>query len=300
MKDFSAKDYLSSGRDDTPQGEHSVQVPITEIEPNPYQPRKTYDQQALDELTRSILEKGVIEPVIVRLNPSVESAYRYQLAAGERRLRSSRAAGLTHIPALIREMSDIDMRDIGLIENVQREDLNAFDTMNAYADLCTVHGTAEAIATKIGKHKRTIEKYLKIHAEVTSVPEAFEAFARHATSVTFPMLSDFAGVAAKLRRLAKADKREFARAIGALDKDPKAGVQRLLRKFDDKGQKEPVAPVSPAIFTETDKELILSVRVNKAAVSREMIQQITSKIDAACARLDSLSESDNKEEGAEE
>jgi hypothetical protein len=77
-------------------------------------------------------------------------------------------------------------------------------------------------------------------------------------------------------------------------------VQRLLRKFTDKSQKEPAAPVSSAIFTETDKELILSVRVNKAALSREMIQQIKSKIDAVCARLDSLSESDNRKEGAEE
>jgi ParB/RepB/Spo0J family partition protein len=295
MKDFSAKDYLSSGRHDTPRGEHSMQIPITEIEPNPYQPRKTYDQQALDELTQSIREKGVIEPVIVRLNPSVESAYRYQLAAGERRLRASRAAGLTHIPGLIREMSDIDMRDVGLIENVQREDLNAFDTMNAYADLCTVHGTAEAIATRIGKHKRTIEKYLKIHAGLTSIPEANEVFVKHATSVTFPMLADFAGVSARLRRLAKADKREFARAIKAIDKNPKAGIQRLVRKFDDKGQRETVASVAPAILTETDKALAFSVRLDKAALSPETIQEIKAKIDAFCARLDSLWSSGKEE-----
>jgi ParB/RepB/Spo0J family partition protein len=296
MKDFSAKDYLSSGRDDTPQGEQAMQIPITEIEPNPYQPRKTYDQQALDELTQSIRVKGVIEPVIVRLKPSAESAYRYQLAAGERRLRASRAAGLTHIPAFVRKMGDVDMRDVALIENVQREHLTPFDTMNVYADLRTVHGSTEMVASRVGKSKRTIEKYLKIHAGLTSIPEANEVFVKHAASVTYPMFADFAGVSAWLRRLAKADKREFARAIKALDKNPKAGIQRLVRKFDDKGQSETVASVSPAIFTETDKALAFSVRLDKAALSPEMIAEIKAKIDAFCARLDSLWSSGKEEE----
>ncbi len=296
MKDFSAKDYLSSGRDDTPWGEQAVQIVMTEIEPNPYQPRKTYDPQAMQELVHSIREKGVIEPVIVRLNPRSESAYRYQLAAGERRLRASRAAGLTHIPAFVRKMSDAEMRDVALIENVQRENLTPFDTMNAYADLRTVHGNAEMVASRVGKSKRTIEKYLKIHAGLTSIPEANEVFVKHAASVTYQMLADFAGVAARLRRLAKADKREFARAIKALDKNPKAGIQRLVRKFDDKGQGETVDSVSPAILTETDKALAFSVRLDKAALSPEMIAEIKAKIDAFCARLDSLWSSGKEEE----
>ena len=96
------------------------ELPISEIRPNPYQPRKTFNQEALDELAESIKNYGVFQPIIVK-----KSIKGYDLVAGERRLRASQLAGLTTIPAIIKEFSDSQMREIALLENLQRENLTA-------------------------------------------------------------------------------------------------------------------------------------------------------------------------------
>ena len=101
---------------------------VTEIRPNPYQPRKEFDEKALDELAESIKEHGVIQPLIVRRG----SIKGYELVAGERRLRATERAGLDKVPVVVREFSNEQIMEIALIENLQRENLNAIEVAVAY------------------------------------------------------------------------------------------------------------------------------------------------------------------------
>lgn len=134
-------------------------LPIDSIHPNPYQPRKVFSEESLNELCSSIKAYGVIQPISVRIGHQ-ES---YELVAGERRLRASKLAGLEVIPAIIVEMSDEDSAVIALIENLQREDLNFIEEAEGYFKLIDSHGfTQQELAEKIGKNQSTIANKLRI------------------------------------------------------------------------------------------------------------------------------------------
>lgn len=134
-------------------------IQIADIRPNPYQPRKTFNQKALEELSQSIKSYGVIQPISVRhLN-----GRSYELIAGERRLRASELAELDEIPAIIVEYKDKESAMIALIENLQREDLNFIEEADAYSNLILDHGfTQQEIAFKMGKSQSTIANKLRI------------------------------------------------------------------------------------------------------------------------------------------
>lgn len=132
------------------------ELPISEIRPNPYQPRKTFNQEALDELAESIKNYGVFQPIIVK-----KSIKGYDLVAGERRLRASKLAGLTTIPAIIKEFSDSQMREIALLENLQRENLTAIELAWAYKGIIdSLHIKQEELAEKIGKSRSHVTNTL--------------------------------------------------------------------------------------------------------------------------------------------
>lgn len=134
-------------------------IEINLIKPNTYQPRKVFNQNALLELSQSIKEYGVIQPISVRKNGD---RY-YELIAGERRLRASQLAGLTEIPAIIVEMNDNESAVIALIENLQRENLNFIEEAEGYYNLIKEHGfTQEELAQRIGKSQSTIANKLRI------------------------------------------------------------------------------------------------------------------------------------------
>lgn len=137
-----------------------TEIPVHLIDPNPFQPRMEFDQKALDELKESIRSKGIIQPVSVR---KLDNG-RYQLVAGERRLRAVKELGIPTIPALILEISsDEDMLEIALIENVQREYLNPIETALGYQRLITeCRLTQEEVAKKIGKDRTTITNFLRL------------------------------------------------------------------------------------------------------------------------------------------
>ena len=116
--------------DETPK-EEIVNVKISDLRSNPYQPRKKFDEESLRELAESIKEYGVIQPIIVKKS----SIKGYEIIAGERRVKASALAGLEEIPAIIRDFSDAEMMEIALLENLQREDLNAIDEATAYKKL---------------------------------------------------------------------------------------------------------------------------------------------------------------------
>ena len=133
-----------------------LELPVSEIRPNPYQPRKSFDQEALDELATSIKNYGVFQPIIVK-----KSIKGYDLIAGERRLRASKLAGLETIPAIIKDLSDDEMREIALLENLQRENLSSIELAWAYKGIIdSLHIRQEDLAAKIGKSRSHVTNTL--------------------------------------------------------------------------------------------------------------------------------------------
>lgn len=134
------------------------QLTIEHIEPNPYQPRKEFDQKLLKELSESIKEHGVIQPISVR-----RFGKKYQLVAGERRLRASKLANLSTIPAIEKEIDDKQLMEMALIENLQREDLNPIEEALAYKQLMEQFRlTQEEVAKRIGKNRATIANIVRL------------------------------------------------------------------------------------------------------------------------------------------
>ncbi len=134
-------------------------IPIDKIDANPYQPRKEFDEEALKELAQSIQQQGVISPITVRKMPN----QRYQLIAGERRLRASQIAELKDIPAYIRVATDIQVMEMALVENIQRENLNAIEialSYNALIEECDL--TQEQLSERVGKNRTTVTNYLRL------------------------------------------------------------------------------------------------------------------------------------------
>ena len=136
------------------------QVPIDRIDPNPDQPRTRFEQGALDELTASVREHGILQPVLLR---PIEDTNRYQLVAGERRWRAATAAGLATIPALIEELDDDTALEIAIIENLQREDLSPLEEAVMYDRMVKEHGySIRRLAQKLGKDKGYLENRLRL------------------------------------------------------------------------------------------------------------------------------------------
>ncbi len=136
--------------------EEIVNVKISELRSNPYQPRKVFDEAALQELASSIKEHGVFQPIIVK-----KSIKGYEIIAGERRVKASQIAGLEEIPAIIREFNDTEMMEIALLENLQRENLNAIEESMAYKKLLETLGlTQEELAKRLGKSRSHITNML--------------------------------------------------------------------------------------------------------------------------------------------
>lgn len=136
-----------------------VTLNLSDIEPNKHQPRQYFDDEALNELSESIKEHGVLQPLIVRPMPDGS----YQLVAGERRWRASRLAGLTQVPVIVRALTDSEVSVIALIENLQREDLNPIEEAEGICRLIEEHGfTQEQAAQKLGKSRSALTNTLRL------------------------------------------------------------------------------------------------------------------------------------------
>ena len=135
-----------------------LEIPVSSIRANKYQPRTEFNQAKLNDLVNSIKEKGVVQPVLLR---KMESGY--ELIAGERRLRAAKALGMEKIPAILKNVADVDMLEISLIENIQREELNPMEEAFAYQRLMTEFGfTQEAVSKVIGKDRSTVANTLRL------------------------------------------------------------------------------------------------------------------------------------------
>ena len=136
--------------------EEIKEIPLKELRPNPYQPRKNFDKDALDELSSSIKERGVIQPIIVK-----QSIKGYEIVAGERRVKASKQAGLDTIPAIIRPFTDEQMMEIAVLENLQREDLNPIEEAESFQNLIdSLNITQEELAKRLGKSRSYITNML--------------------------------------------------------------------------------------------------------------------------------------------
>jgi ParB family chromosome partitioning protein len=138
--------------------EHILQIPLSAIRTNKYQPRLDFNQEKLNDLINSIKEKGVVQPVLVR---RVDGGY--ELIAGERRLRAVKSIGMEKIPAIVKNVSDLDMLEISLIENIQREGLNPMEEAHSFQKFITdFNFTQEKIAKALGKDRSTIANIIRL------------------------------------------------------------------------------------------------------------------------------------------
>ena len=136
-----------------------AEIPISQIQPNPFQPRKTFNEASIDELARSVRQHGIVQPLVV-----TRAGDKYKLIAGERRYRAAQKAGLTTVPVLIKEMmTEGDALQIALIENIQREDLNPIEEAMAYHQLHDdFQLTQEEISRRVGKERSTVANFLRL------------------------------------------------------------------------------------------------------------------------------------------
>ena len=153
-------DALISTESVRPQGSSTInEIPLDQIEANPNQPRREFDEEALQELANSINEIGIIQPITLRQ----VAENKFQIIAGERRWRASQLAGLQAIPAYIRTIKDESIMELALVENIQREDLNAIEIALAYEHLLSAEGmTQERVSERVGKSRTAITNYLRL------------------------------------------------------------------------------------------------------------------------------------------
>ena len=201
----------------------STVLPVSEIEPNRSQPRRDFDEESLRELADSIAAHGVLQPLLVR--PLAEGGY--QLVAGERRWRASRMAGLFEVPVIIREMTDSEMMQIAMIENLQRENLNPVEEAMGYRMLIDeYHLTQEEISKSVGKSRPVIANALRILSlpkEILDMVSEGKISAGHARALLG--FSD------------KAEQMRVARSINAKDLTVR-DVEKLVKSFDKPDKRE--------------------------------------------------------------
>lgn len=210
------------------QNEGAVEIRLSEIEPNRNQPRKDFDEQALESLAESIAEHGLIQPIVVRPTP----AGTYQIVAGERRWRASRLAGLTHVPVVIKELSDKEYFETALIENLQREDLNAIEEAKGYKTLIDNYGLSqEQVAKSVGKARATVTnalRLLNLNAKEQAALLAGKITAGHARA----LLSVTDNEALRESMLAAAIEGASVRELEKMAKAPKSTPKKPVAQRD--------------------------------------------------------------------
>ncbi|HHY46255.1 MAG TPA: ParB/RepB/Spo0J family partition protein [Firmicutes bacterium] len=141
-----------------PEGTEVQNIPIELIDTNPFQPRERFDEESLRELSESIKQHGVIQAIVVR-----RAGQRYEVVVGERRLRASRMAGLSAVPAIVKDMDDREMAEVSLVENLQRKDLNVVEEAQGYQRLIQEFGlTQQDVAERVGKDQSTVANKLRL------------------------------------------------------------------------------------------------------------------------------------------
>ena len=211
-------------------GRTLLQLPVEAIERSPSQPRKRFDEARLEELSASIRQHGVVEPILVR-----REGGRYRILAGERRWRAAQRAGLKEIPAVLRDASEREAFELALVENLQREDLNAIEEAEAYEVLLDEHGlTQERIAERVGKERSTVAnalRLLRLPAEVRDLVRGGELDMGHARALLALEGED------AMRRVAQRVVQEELSV---------RATEALVRQLTSKGKKRPAPTAETA------------------------------------------------------
>jgi len=210
-------------------GESTQELDVALIDPNPFQPRLVFSEESFEELKNSIKEKGIIQPILVRPNNNG----RYQVVAGERRLRATIELGIKVIPAYIKEItSDEEMLEIAIIENVQREQLNPIDLAKGYQQLIDECGlTQEEVAKKIGKDRTTVTNIIRC----LKLPEKIQESLRRGEIRE--------GHARALLRITDAQLQEKIWRRAVKEALSVRSVEGLARKFEEKSKSQPTKAV---------------------------------------------------------
>lgn len=223
---------------DNARGDESgaVELSINELEPNRSQPRKSFSDEAMSELADSIAQHGVLQPLLVR--PLLSGGY--QIVAGERRWRASRMAGLTTVPALIRELTDSEVMQLALIENLQREDLKPLEEAQGYQALIDEHGfTQDEISKTVGKSRPAVTnalRLLNLPEDIRSMLERGELTAGHAR--TLLSFKDETALAAAAKRVAVEgisvrELEKMAKKANEAKPEKTKPAQRRIRYYDE-------------------------------------------------------------------
>lgn len=211
----------SSLQEAQPPAPAAGQIPIDCVSPNPYQPRKDFDESGLAELMQSISANGIIQPLVVRPRPGG----RFELVAGERRLRAAQALGLATVPAVVREVADERMLEMALIENIQRADLNPIEKAEAFRDfLGRYHLTQEEASQRIGMERATLANHLRL----LELPDEIQTLVRRG-ALGMSHARTIAGVADETIQMSLAKKvirqgwsvRQLERTVAGMQRGPR-------------------------------------------------------------------------------
>ena len=207
----------------------AVKVKLIDIEPNREQPRKVFDEDALNELAESIAQHGVLQPLLVR--PMMDGSY--QLVAGERRWRASRIAGLTEVPVVIKELTDSQVAEIALVENLQRENLNPLEEAYGYRELSDKFGyTQDEVSKVIGKSRSAVTnalRLLNLSDEVQELLNTGKLSAGHARAILTVPDENYQNELAKIVVKEELSVRETERLARNYVKTPTSGKKAKKR-----------------------------------------------------------------------
>jgi len=218
-------DALISGGIDVEQEGQMTEVSPRECRPNPYQPRKAFDAEAIDELKQSIAEHGIIQPLVVR-----KSIKGYEIVVGERRFRAAKAAGLKQIPVIIKEMTDEEMMEVALLENLQREDLTPIEEAFAYSNLMNqLNLTQEDLSRRLGKSRSHIANIVRLlslpETVVTSINEG-ELSMGHGRALLGLKTKENIELLAKKVMQDRLNVRQVEKLIAQLNEQPQKKVEK--------------------------------------------------------------------------
>lgn len=281
---------LSALLPEQPQNNEELrEIDIDLIEPNPEQPRTRFTEQALEELTQSIRENGIVQPIVVR-----RKGGRFELVAGERRWRAAQRAALNKVPAVVREISDDKMLELALIENIQRQELNAIEEAKAYKKLIENLGlTQEMIAVRLGKDRVAIAKHVRLlklpddiqrlieedkisvgHAQVLLMAETLDIQRRVARNIMEVNLS-VRETERNIKRLNKGTDTNHSapKKIPVDDANVRAAETKLKRKFGTKVKITPGADrlggkIEIEYYSDNDLDRIYNILM--AAIQTEL------------------------------
>lgn len=316
---FTVEEHLRVAREELQQKEEEEVVFIRPdlLRRNRFQPRLEFLPSELADMSASIKEKGIIHPVIVRRIDEPDWPEKFEIADGERRWRGGQMAGLTGIPAIIRQYTDHDMKDIAFICNDKAVDLTIYEKARYVSSRYDDLGSADAVAVKMSLHKKTVERYIRAYKAMSCCEEIEHIFKKlgksvkieyglHLAAITDKILVFRNGVGEqsqdgdtkKKQTGASKNTREFNRILAALEKDIGKAIPTLVQRYngssskkkkgEDKGKEGITPPESPAsadLFSETDDELILQIKVSKKNVTQQAMEEAHDGIDAFLKRL---------------